>query len=183
MILGQGAELYSDISKTACFTGHRPSGFPFDETDRVRTNMIKSMLYLKVCEAINAGYTTFITGMAKGVDTWCALTVLSLKTDNPGLRLIGVSPFRKESAKLSGSDLWDYNTITDYADEMIYLSENYHHGCYYERNRYMVDHSSLVIGAVYNMKSGTGYTINYAGKKGVKTDIININSMNEILKL
>lgn len=172
-----------DIQKTACFTGHRPGRFPFDQTDTVRTNMIKSMLCLKVCQAVDAGYTAFITGMARGVDTWCALTVLSLKEDNPAIRLIGVSPFRKETNRLFGSDLKHYSTIADNADEMIYLSEEYHNGCYQVRNRYMVDHSSLVIGAVFDMRSGTGSTIRYAERRGVKTDIININSLGDILKL
>ncbi len=175
------AECLLNIRKTACFTGHRPSGFPFDKDDRVRTNMVKSMLYLKVCNALNDGYTTFITGMARGVDTWCALAVLSLKDDYPELKLIGVSPFKRELDRLSGTDLWDYKTITDYADRMIYISESYYPRCYFDRNMYMVDHSSLVIGAVSNMQSGTGNTIRYAERKGVKTDIIDINSLSNIL--
>lgn len=181
--LCSAAELMFNKSKTACFTGHRPSGFPFDETDRVRTKKLKSLLQLKVCDALNAGYTTFITGMARGVDTWCALAVLSLKSDHPGLKLVGVSPFRKETDKLSGSDLWDYNTITAYADKMIYISESYYPQCYFDRNMYMVDHSSLVIGAVSDMHSGTGNTIRYAERKGIKTDIISINPFDDILNL
>lgn len=182
-MFGQEAELALDISKTACFTGHRPSGFPFDGTDRLRVNMVKSMLYLKVCDAVKAGYTSFITGMARGVDTWCALAVLSLKDTNPGLKLIGVSPFKKEISRLTGTDLWDYNTIVECADRMIYISESYYPRCYFDRNMYMVDHSSLVIGVVSNMQSGTGNTIRYAQRKGVKTDIININSLGDILKI
>lgn len=177
------ARLLLDIQKTACFTGHRPSGFPFDETDRLKTNAIKSMLYSKVCDAVKNGYTTFITGMAKGVDTWCALAVLSLGITHPGLKLIGVSPFKKEMNRLSGSDLWNYSTITDYADKMIYISENYYPRCYFDRNMYMVDHSSLVIGAVSNMQSGTGSTLRYAERMGIKTDILSINSSDDILNL
>lgn len=117
------------------------------------------------------------------MDTWCALAVLSLGITHPGLKLIGVSPFKKEMNRLSGSDLWNYSTITDYADKMIYISENYYPRCYFDRNMYMVDHSSLVIGAVSNMQSGTGSTLRYAERMGIKTDILSINSSDDILDL
>ncbi len=179
----QEEELTCNISTTACFTGHRPSGLPFSQPDATRNSIIKSMLYERINDAVDQGYTTFISGMAKGVDIWCALAVISLRSSYPGLELIGVSPYRKEICRLKGTDLWNYSIVSDSADKMIYISEDYHPRCYFERNMYMVDHSSLVIGAVSNMYSGTGNTIRYAERKGRNMDIININSLRNVLKI
>lgn len=168
------AQLFCDRSTTACFTGHRPEGFPFENGDNVRINIIKSILLCKIEQAYAKGYRTFITGMARGVDTWAAMCVVCLKKTYPDIKLIGISPFKSEFSQRKGQDKWDYSIIANCADKMIYLHEGYIKSCYFERNRFMVDHSSLVIGVVYNRKSGTGGTIHYAAKRGVKADIVDI---------
>ena len=52
------------------------------------------------------------------------------------------------------------------------LSPEYFPGAYYQRNRYLVDHSSVCIAYMCYRKSGTGHTVNYAEKMGVP--VINI---------
>lgn len=52
----------------------------------------KDWLKNQITAAIEAGYTTFITGMGMGVDIWAAETVLQLRKDNPSLHLIAVEP-------------------------------------------------------------------------------------------
>jgi len=47
-----------------CFTGHRPEKLKRAET------VIKKGLEEAILKAIHDGYTTFITGMARGVDIW-----------------------------------------------------------------------------------------------------------------
>ncbi len=159
---------------TVCFTGHRPEGFPFSPDDKIRTNIIKSMLLCKIKDAYDAGYRTFITGMARGVDMWAAMCVVHLKSVCPDIRLIGVSPFKSEYERRKGLDKWEYGVVCEAADEVIYLHDSYIKSCYHERNRFMVDRSSMVIGVVYNRKSGTGGTLYYAAKKGVKLDVIDV---------
>ena len=51
-------------SHRCCFTGHRPEKLKRAET------VIKKGLEEAILKAIHDGYTTFITGMARGVDIW-----------------------------------------------------------------------------------------------------------------
>ena len=53
-----------------CFTGHRPEKLSLSETE------VKPLLEKAIDTAIQNGYTTFITGMAPGVDIWAAEIVL-----------------------------------------------------------------------------------------------------------
>lgn len=173
----------TDRAHTACFTGHRPEKLPFPSDDILRTRMLKSYIYQAVYDAVEQGYHTFITGMARGVDIWGALAVISFKASNPAIRLIGVSPYKSETDKLSGTDLWNYNTVLEHADDMVYIEDNYTSYCFRVRNKYMVDHSSLVIGVLSDPASGTGNTLRYAEKQGVETNIIDLNSLKNILRL
>ena len=47
-----------------CFTGHRPEKLSLSETE------VKPLLEKAIDIAIENGFTTFITGMASGVDIW-----------------------------------------------------------------------------------------------------------------
>ncbi len=44
----------------------------------------------------------------------------------------------------------------------------YHQGCYYERNRYMVDHSSRMMCYYDGDKGGTEYTVKYAEQNNLQ---------------
>ena len=59
------------------------------------------------------------------------------------------------------------------ANEVVYVNQAYRSDCMLERNRYLVDHSSILL-AVYNgsYRSGTGMTVRYAQKLGREVIII-----------
>ena len=69
-------------SRRCCFTGHRLEKLKRSEEE------IKKGLKESILKAIHDGYTTFITGMARGVDIWAGQIVLRLRQHNPELRLI-----------------------------------------------------------------------------------------------
>ena len=48
--------------RRCCFTGHRPEKLKVDEKE------VKALLERAIDEAIQDGFVTFITGMARGVD-------------------------------------------------------------------------------------------------------------------
>lgn len=164
---------------TACFAGHRPSKLPFPEDETEKIRLIQKLIRREIEDALDLSYTTFITGMAKGVDTWAAMEVLQLKNKYSAIKLVGVSPFRAEIEHLKGADLWRYDLIRHGCDQMVFLADSYFPNCYLVRNKFMVDHSSLVIGAVSDMQSGTGNTIRYAKKMGLNMRIIDINSLSD----
>lgn len=57
---------------------------------------------------------------------------------------------------------------------MVYVSQTYHSGCMLERNRYMAEHS-LILMAVYNgsWRSGTGAAVRYAKRLGRTVYVFN----------
>lgn len=144
-----------------CFTGHRPEKLEKSEHE------IKDALECAIRNAIAEGYTTFITGMARGVDIWAAEVVLWLRSEGLPIRLICASPYYTFESGWSGDWQARYNSIIKNADLVKFISPAYSRACFQKRNEWMVDHSSLVIAVFNGEKGGTRNTIEYAGKKNV----------------
>ena len=145
-----------------CFTGHRPEKLNLSEAE------VKPLLERAIDTAIENGFTTFITGMAPGVDIWAAEIVLEKKKHNTALHLICAVPhpgFEKRKTKYEEER---YKKIIDNADYTQTICDYYFRACYQRRNEFMVDHSNLVIAVWNGEKSGTKNTIDYAERKGVK---------------
>jgi uncharacterized phage-like protein YoqJ len=160
--------------KKACFTGYRPSKFPFilDENNSEYNNLI-SLLNQVLIHLIENGCTVFYCGMAEGFDIICAESLLLLKKKYKNVRLVCVIPFLEhaDSIKLSWSRR--YNSIISHCDEVVYSAEEYHVSTFHIRNVYMVDHSDCVITWYNGKKGGTRNTLNYAQKNSKL--IINLN--------
>lgn len=164
------------MTEIACaITGHRPKSFPwkYNETapDCV---LLKETLAAQIRLLADSGVTDWLSGMALGVDLWCAQIVLSLKEKNPALRLHCILPCEGQEVKWPKAEQEQYHSILKRADEVVYVSRDYHPDCMLERNRYMVDRASILL-AVYNgtRRSGTGMTVNYADAKHRMITIIN----------
>lgn len=161
--------------KTACFTGHRPEKLPdIGEDNPRRDRVIKSILYKEINDAANRGFDTFITGMQRGIDLWAGEMVLDLAAKRP-LHIVAVLPHRDMGRNFKCNDKWIFGRIMKNADRIVVISENYTRCCMSERNRFMVNNSSLLIAAVADEKSGTGQTIRYAEKKGLEIHRIDLN--------
>ena len=153
--------------KRCCFTGHRP-----EKLDRPEAEII-AWLETEIRKAVDDGFVTFISGMARGVDIWAAEIVLRLRDDGLPIHLICASPF--EGFECSWDESWKqrYADVIRKADLVKYICKNYSRACFQIRNEWMVDRSARVI-AVYNGQSGgTRNTIAYATKAaGVQVVII-----------
>ena len=57
-----------------------------------------------------------------------------------------------------------YNILTA-ADKAVITSEQYNRGCFFTRNRYMVDNADVVVCAFNGKSGGTAYTVDYALKQ------------------
>ena len=135
------------------------------------------LLYFKVKSAIQKaiedGYTHFITGMAYGFDMLVTQALIELKKTHPQIIIECAIPCENQTKKWDIEDISEYEYLIKKCDIITVLSKKYTPECMFERNRYMVDKSSLVISAYNGLeKSGTAYTLNYARDKGVK--IVNI---------
>jgi uncharacterized phage-like protein YoqJ len=171
------------INKTVCFSGHRPEKLPGrGDNSREETIFIKNLLKEKIAHCILDGYTRFFSGTARGIDLWAAEEVIRMRDDFPDITLVCVKPFEDQGMDFPSEDRRLYEKIITLADSVVCTSECYSRNCYSIRNKYMVDNSALLIAFVRNYRSGTGQTINYAGKLGKKTDITDLTDMEFIMK-
>lgn len=157
-----------------CFTGHRSQKLPwrFNEEDE-RCKAMKATLRQEIIKAVEKGYRTFLCGMALGFDTICAETVLSLKKEYPDIRLIGALPCITQDSKWAENDRSRYRKLLAQLDGIRCIYDEYIGAeCMLERNRYMVDNSSLMIALFNGMAGGTKKTIDYAREKGLDIVII-----------
>ena len=59
-----------------------------------------------------------------------------------------------------------------YASKAVYLQQAYSSGCYYKRDRRLVDFSSVCIAYQYKATGGTAYTTRYAQNRGLRIILI-----------
>ena len=151
---------------TAAFTGHR-------WYDSSRKQSVRKKLEGCVREAYRNGITNFISGMAIGFDLLAAELVLSLKQECPAITLTVALPFGEQASRFNERNKSRYYKCLSQADDIVILSNDYTAKCYLERDRFMVEHSSLLI-ACYDgrNKGGTFWTVNYAARIG--KNVINI---------
>lgn len=159
-----------------CFTGYRPSKFPF-RLDKSSKDYIdfENALYKEIFSVYSCGVKTFISGMAMGFDIIAAETVLRLRRAKPEVKLVCAIPFKNQAKDFPNDWKQRYFEILDAADDIIYVSEEYNRGAYFKRNKYMVDNSDIVITWFDGRTGGTANTIDYAIRKG--RSVINLNNI------
>ena len=154
-------------NKSVCFTGHRKI--------RKKDTEIENNLYKIIEDLIHKGFLYFYAGGAKGFDALASKTVIKLKEKYTNIKLILVLPFYNQYEKENNwtiEEINEYNNLKNSAHKIIYTQETYSAGCYYKRNRFLIDHSDICLCYKYKNSGGTSYTINYAENQNLK--IINI---------
>lgn len=162
--------------KTCCFTGHRPDKLPWGENENdPRCRRLKRSIAQAVEDAYVAGCTHFITGMARGVDLYCAEAVLELREAEGDITLECARPCETQADSWPQAEQERYRSILDRCDFETLVQHSYDRFCMIRRNQYMVSRSGRII-AVYNgvPKGGTYQTLAYAMKKGLDTHILDL---------
>ena len=93
-----------------CFTGHRPEKLNISE------EQLCVRLGLEIDRAIEDGFTTFISGMAKGVDICAAELVLKRRVSDARLKLICALPYENFGLHWSASWTDRYVEVIWHAD-------------------------------------------------------------------
>ena len=115
-----------------------------------------------ILKAIAEGYTTFVSGMAYGVDIWAAEIVVRLKERDPKLHLVAAIPYPGFDETWEEDWRQCYRRLLSPAEYMKVLEPAFSREAYQKRNEWMVSHSAKVI-AVYNgQPDETRNTIRYA---------------------
>ncbi len=157
-----------NLLKTCCFTGPRSQNLPwkFNENDD-RYFMLRDNTKEKIKLAITLGYEYFLCGMALGFDMMCAEIVIELKNQFPRIKLCAILPCKNQEVRWNEKLQTRYKNLLENCDNIFYVNEEFTENCMLERNKYMVDNSSLVIAYSNSFKGGTKYTVNYALKQGI----------------
>ncbi len=157
----------NDIFKTVAFTGHRPERFPWgdDEQSEQAAAFIRR-LKDTLEELIATGVIRFLSGAARGFDTIAAEIVLELREHYPWISLTVVLPCDDQADKWGDGDKARWEHLLERADHVLHLAGRYDKGCMLRRNRYLVDHSSLLVAAYDGCcAGGTAMTLAYAAEK------------------
>lgn len=158
---------------TACFTGHRPNklgGYnPGDNKEllwRLHDSVVEHIEKYEV--------TTWISGMALGIDQWGAKIVLKLRdTTHPDLKLICAVPCKNHEKAWNKQSQKEWQDIIDKADQVVYTSEDdYAPYLMQKRNEWMTNHSQYVLAVWDGTDGGTGNCVKYAQKKDKNIYII-----------
>ena len=158
-------EIAKKRMQTCCFTGHRH--LPPEEQAEIanRLERVISALYQK-------GIRYYGAGGALGFDALAARTVIRLRENCPGMKLILVLPCLTQTRGWRLEDVTEHERIKGQADKVVYMAQQYTPGCMHKRNRHLVDHSGVCVCYLTKESGGTAYTVNYAKRHGV--EIINI---------
>ena len=154
--------------KVCCFTGHRPDAFPWKDDEKdPRFHVLTERMEAAVDTALRSGAVKFIFGNALGVDTWAAQIVLKKRKENPAIQLEIALPFFGHN-----SDSAACRKVQKEANLVHVVStEKSRTAAFFQRNKYMVDNSDIII-AVYDdqksKRSGTQKTLEMAKKKGLE---------------
>ena len=151
------------MSKTCCVTGHR-------QLPAEQLALIESELRRLIRQAIADGYDTFISGMAGGADQIFARLIVEAKAEYP-VRLEAAIPY---AARTKSRDLV-FQSLLAQCDDVTVVCEQYSSGCFFARNRYLVDRSDAVIAVYDGRKSGGSYyTIQYAESRGREISFVRV---------
>ena len=161
-------------SKTVCFSGYRPEKFPFAlEADCEAYINLQACITRAIGESVLAGYTRFLSGMARGLDLVCSGILLEMKKISPNyadIELVSVLPFAGHGFKGRWGVIHDL--ILEEADEIVTLASPRCRSAYLERNCYMVEQSSRLLCYFDGQLGGTAYTVRCAIRNGL--DIYNL---------
>ena len=161
--------------ESCCFTGHRPSRLPWGDWESdPRCLELKYELAQNLEQLYARGYRHFICGMAIGCDMYFAEAVLELREIHPDVSLEAAVPCSSQADEWKEEKRLRYRELLSRCDSCHLVQDKYSPGCMQRRNKYMVDHSSLLLACFAGLPGGTMNTILYARRSGVETLIISI---------
>lgn len=135
------------MDKTCCVTGHR-------NIPDAKIEYIKSELQREILQAIDDGYTHFISGFAQGVDLLFAAIVADMKNENPSLTLEAAIPYQN---RIKASNKQFCHLLAK-CDIVSIQKEEYTPECFMSRNRYMVLKSQRLIAVYDGRKKGRHFS-------------------------
>ena len=144
--------------------------------DDPRCLALKREIAARLDAVYELGYRRFLCGMAIGCDMYFAEAVLALREKYGDVTLEAAIPFGDQPGRWSQKLRLRYNKLIDSADQVTVLQYGDTPDCMMRRNRYMVDHASLLLACYDGKPGGTMNTILYAERNEVKVLVIEIET-------
>ena len=156
--------------QTICFSGYRPEKFPFPlEAGCEAYINLQAGITRAIGESVIAGYSRFLSGMARGFDLVCAGILLEMKEISSiygDVELVAVLPFAGHGFKGRWGTIHDM--ILEQVDEVVTLSDRHHRAVYLARNQYMVEQSGSLLCYFDGQLGGTAHTVRRAIRQGLE---------------
>ena len=154
--------------ESCCFTGHRPGKLPwrYNEFDP-RCLKLKRRIADAVELAYEQGFRHFLCGMAMGCDLYFCEAVLALRQRHPVVTVEAAIPCPTQADAWPPAQRERYDRLVAACDFETMVSGQYTSTCMLRRDRYLVDHASLLIAAFDGTSGGTRYTVEYALNQGL----------------
>ena len=154
---------------SCCFTGHRPNKLPWGSNEEdPRCKALKGRLWDVMETAYEEGYRHFICGMAQGCDLYFCELALQLREKYGDVSVEAAIPCPSQADGWSRAERLRWQQLVDRCDVETMVQDHYSPDCMLRRNRYMVDHASLLIAVYDGQSGGTRRTIEYAMRRGVE---------------
>ena len=159
-----------DPLKTCCFSGHRPDKLPSGYREEAAALMpLRRALAQAVDEAIGAGCTAFLCGMAQGADRLAAEDILRRIQRGAPLRLVAALPCPQQDARWPRPQReQDRRLLAQIPPEDRFVAcDSYTPYCMNGRNLWMTEHASRLIAVFDGSTGGTANTVRYAEEHGL----------------
>lgn len=164
----RGMEAVRGRQSACCFTGHRPGKLPwrYNEEDP-QCVALKRRMMDAVEAAYEEGFRHFLCGMALGCDLYFCECTAVLRARHPEVTLEAAIPCPAQADAWPEEERERYRALVSACDYETLISAKYTPDCMQRRDRYMVDHASMLIAAYDGTVGGTQYTIQYAMRRGI----------------
>ena len=162
-----------DNTLRCAFTGYRPMKMPFgyDEQSPLGQDFKKRLRETLEVLALQ-GYKHMISGGAQGMDIMAAEAVIDMKAEFPDLTLEVAVPYEGQASEWSSAYKARWQRCIDAADMVTIISHEYTKGCFFARNRYMVQQADLLFACFDGQEGGTKMTVEYARRFGCPVCLI-----------
>ena len=152
--------------QTCCFTGHRAIPPHVRRVLQAKAEGVIKELY-------SQGIIYYGCGGALGFDTMMAKTSFKLRDSVcPRMRVILVYPFDGYTERWNLLQQAAHNQMLKKFDKIVRVSKVDGREAYLERNRHLVNNSSVCVAYCVEQSGGTAYTVRYARERGLR--IINL---------
>lgn len=141
----------------------------------INDTRLKDSIHKTLTNIVNNGYKTFYCGLNSEFELMCLETISEMKNNHSYLKIIGVLPCSIKKSNLYKNLSAENSNIIKHLNKIICMSDKKTSiESLYERNKYMINNSSIII-TYYNKNSNNLLeTMNYAKSRNLQIKVIDL---------